>query len=119
MFSWSGNLPFEPFVSPLPLKAETVTRPRCCQVNPPSYDRLRSSAIWYGEVKLKAWQTKYATFPSGLKAIVGSPPASYAPSPATFGSFVNSVTPGRNPSGSVGVQVLPPSVVVLTPQPSL
>src|SRR2546423_15048862 len=27
--------------------------------------------------------------------------------------------PGRNPSGTVGVQVRPPSNVVLTPQPSL
>jgi hypothetical protein len=42
-----------------------------------------------------------------------------APSPGTFGSFVNFVMPGRKPSGSVGVQVLPPSNVALTAQPSL
>ena len=57
--------------------------------------------------------------PFGLNAMVGSPPASYAPVPSTSGSFVNFVMPGRKPSGVVGVHVVPPSFVVLTAQPSL
>src|SRR5437899_12281050 len=57
MFSWSAKWPFEPLLTPFPLKVETRTRPWCCQVRPPSYERLSSSAIWYGDVKLNAWQT--------------------------------------------------------------
>src|SRR5436309_11553744 len=41
------------------------------------------------------------------------------PVPATAGSFVKAVSPGMNPSGSVGVQVRPPSKVAFTAQPSL
>src|SRR5436305_15082720 len=119
MLSWSGNFPFEPVVVPLPLNVEICVRPVCCQVKPPSVDLLRSSAMSNGDVKSKAWQTKYATLPSGLKATTGSPPASYAPVPATFGSFVNDVMPGRKPFGNVGVHVLPPSDVAFTAQPSL
>src|SRR3989442_1174680 len=49
----------------------------------------------------------------------GSPAKSYGPVPGTDGSFVNCVMPGMKPLGSVGVHVLPPSNVALTPQPSL
>src|SRR6185295_12105803 len=41
------------------------------------------------------------------------------PVPGTAGSFVKAVMPGMNPLGSVGVQVLPPSNVAFTAQPSL
>src|SRR5947208_7266311 len=41
------------------------------------------------------------------------------PVPGTAGSLVNSVSPGMNPLGSVGVQVRPPSKLALTAQPSL
>src|SRR5690349_19680802 len=92
--------------------------PPASQVRPPSVERLNSRLIWNGEVKLNAWHAKYAV-PSGPKATAGSPPASKNPVPGTLGSFVNRVTPGTNPLGSVGVHVFPPSNVALTAQPSL
>src|SRR5712691_3546967 len=41
------------------------------------------------------------------------------PVPGTAGSLVNAVSPGMKPSGSVGVQVRPPSKLAFTAQPSL
>src|SRR5439155_12080335 len=95
--SWSGNWPLPPFVLPLPFHVEIGVRPVVCHVIPVlvTVPRFKSSWIWNGEVKLNAWQTKYAVLPSGLKATTGSPPASYAPVPGTSGLFVNFVTPGR------------------------
>src|SRR5205807_9237459 len=119
--SWSGNWPFEPLLLPLPFQTDTCVNfwlAPSSHVRPPSLERLTNNAIWYGGVKLKAWQTKYAV-PSGPKATAGSPPASYAPVPGTAGSLVYFVTPGRKPFGSVGVHVLPPSRLALTAQPSL
>src|SRR4029077_5397134 len=92
--------------------------PPWSHVRPPSVERLSSRLIWNGEVKLNPWHTKYAV-PSGPNATSGAPPASKNPGPGTLGSFVNRVTPGMKPSGSVGVHVLPPSNDALTAQPSL
>src|SRR6266567_1676429 len=97
MDSWSGNWPFPPFVLPVPFQVEIGVSPVVCHVIPVfvTVPRFRSSWIRYGGVKSNDWQTKYAVVPSGLNATTGSPPASYAPVPATFGSFVYFVIPGR------------------------
>src|SRR5439155_10307712 len=90
--------------------------PPAVHVRPPSGERESQSATCLPRYPK---QVKYAVPPSGLNATAGSPPKSYVPVPGTAGSFVNCVMPGMKPLGSVGVHVLPPSNVALTPQPSL